>query len=78
LDVLPPKAGVLIDLAAATLMSRAMLAGLRQPRDAGVTVTIRCGLVSEEQIHRPSPLCLCGYRGIDRQSRRSDSCTERS
>lgn len=41
LDVLPPKTGVVIDLAAATLMSRAPLPGLRHLCDAGVTVTIR-------------------------------------
>jgi hypothetical protein len=41
LNVLPPRTGVLIDLSAATLMSRAPLAGLRRLADKGVTVTIR-------------------------------------
>ena len=41
LDVLPPKTGVLIDLATATLASRAPLAGLRRLAGTGVTVTIR-------------------------------------
>jgi hypothetical protein len=41
LDVLPPKTGVLIDLSAATLISRAPLAGLRRLAASGVTVTIR-------------------------------------
>jgi len=40
LDALPPKTGVLVDLAAATLRSRAVLAGLGRLRDAGVPVTI--------------------------------------
>jgi DcmR-like sensory protein len=41
LDVLPPKTGVLIDLANATLVSRAPLTRLRRLCDTGVTVTIR-------------------------------------
>lgn len=41
LGVLPPKTGVLIDLATATLMSRAPLARLGRLCDAGVTVTIQ-------------------------------------
>ena len=41
LDVLPPKTGVLIDLMAATLTSRAPLAGLRRLAGTGVTVTLR-------------------------------------
>ncbi len=41
LDMLPPKTGVLIDLATATLRSRAPLAILQRLCDAGVTVTIR-------------------------------------
>ena len=41
LDVLPLKAGVLIDLANATLVSRAPLIRLRRLCDTGVTVTIR-------------------------------------
>ncbi len=41
LDVLPPKTGVLIDLATATLRSRAALADLGRLCDAGVPVTIR-------------------------------------
>jgi hypothetical protein len=40
LDALPPKTGVLVDLATGTL-SRAVLAGLGQLCDAGVPVTIR-------------------------------------
>lgn len=38
---LPPDTGVLIDLSAATLMSRAPLAGLRRLAGDGVAVTIR-------------------------------------
>jgi hypothetical protein len=41
LDVLPPKTGVLVDLANATLVSRAPLTRLRRLCDTGVTVTIR-------------------------------------
>jgi len=41
LDVLSPKAGVLIDLAAATLASRSAVAELRRLAASGVTVTIR-------------------------------------
>jgi hypothetical protein len=41
LEVLPPDTGVLIDLSAATLMSRAPLAALRRLADDGVSVTIR-------------------------------------
>jgi hypothetical protein len=41
LDLLPPKTGVLIDLATASLASRAPIAGLRRLAGAGVTVTIR-------------------------------------
>jgi hypothetical protein len=41
LDVLPPKTGVLIDLAAAALASRAALARLGRLADTGVTITIR-------------------------------------
>jgi MEDS: MEthanogen/methylotroph, DcmR Sensory domain len=40
LDILPPKTSVLIDLANATLVSRAPLARLRRLCDTGVTVTI--------------------------------------
>ena len=41
LEVLPPDTGVLVDLSAATLMSRAPLAALRRLADDGVLVTIR-------------------------------------
>jgi len=41
LDILPPKTGVLIDLSAATLASRAALGRLGRLADTGVTVTIR-------------------------------------
>jgi hypothetical protein len=41
LEALPPGTGVLIDLSAATLMSRAPLAGLRSLASDGVPVTIR-------------------------------------
>jgi hypothetical protein len=41
LDALPPKTGVLVDLATATLRGRAVLAGLGQLYDAGVPVTVR-------------------------------------
>jgi MEDS: MEthanogen/methylotroph, DcmR Sensory domain len=41
LDVLPPKTGVLIDLAAATLASRAALIRLGSLAGTGVTVTVR-------------------------------------
>ncbi len=41
LESLPPKTGVLVDLAAASLRSHAVLAGLRRLCDAGVDVTIR-------------------------------------
>jgi len=41
LDILPPKTGVLIDLSAATLASRAALGRLGRLADGGVTVTIR-------------------------------------
>ncbi len=41
LEVLPPRTGVLIDLANSRLTSRAPLTGLRQLSDSGVTVTIR-------------------------------------
>ena len=41
LEVLPRKTGVLIDLSAATLISRAPLAGLRRLAESGVPVTIR-------------------------------------
>lgn len=43
LEALPPDTGVLIDLSAATLMSRAPLAGLRRIARSGVPVTIRGG-----------------------------------
>lgn len=41
LDALPPKTGVLVDLAAASLRSHAVLAGLGRLCEAGVDVTIR-------------------------------------
>ena len=41
LDALPPKTGVLVDLATATLRGRAVMAGLGRLCDAGVPVTIR-------------------------------------
>ena len=41
LESLPPKTGVLVDLAAASLRSHAVLAGLRRLCNAGVDVTIR-------------------------------------
>ena len=50
LGVLPPKTGVLIDLATATLVSRAPLAGLRQLSDDGVTVTIRGGPAALDEL----------------------------
>jgi len=43
LNILPPKTGVLIDLSAATLASRAALSRLGKLADAGVTVTLRGG-----------------------------------
>ena len=43
LNILPPKTGVLIDLSAATLASRAALSRLGKLADAGVTVAIRGG-----------------------------------
>ncbi len=43
LDHLPPRTKVVVDLSAATLMSRVVLAGLRQLCEAGVEVTIRGG-----------------------------------
>ena len=43
LNILPPKTGVLIDLSAATLASRAALSRLGKLADAGVTVVIRGG-----------------------------------
>jgi hypothetical protein len=42
LDVLPPETGVLIDVSAATFVSRAPLARLRRLASSGVSVTI-CG-----------------------------------
>jgi MEDS: MEthanogen/methylotroph, DcmR Sensory domain len=50
LDVLPPKTAVLIDLAAATLASRAAIAGLGRLADAGVTVTIRGDATALDQL----------------------------
>ena len=61
LEVLPPRTGVLIDLATSRLTSRAPLLGLRQMCDTGVTVTIRgkpdslshlaeAGLMSSERL----------------------------
>lgn len=41
LENLPPETHVVVDLATATLMSRAVLVGLRQLCDSGVNVTIR-------------------------------------
>jgi hypothetical protein len=41
LENLPPETHVLVDLATARLMSRAVLAGLGQLCDSGVNVTIR-------------------------------------
>jgi hypothetical protein len=70
LDILPPKTGVLIDLSAATLASRAALSRLGRMADAGVTVTIRgddaaldelaaAGLpASEHLILQPAPAAM--------------------
>lgn len=50
LDVLPPKTGVLIDLAAATLASRTALARLGRLAGTGVTVIIRGDAAALDQL----------------------------
>lgn len=54
LEVLPPDTGVLIDLGSAQLVSRAPVEGLRELRDAGVTVTV-LGAPSSNAEEVPSP-----------------------
>ncbi len=55
LDVLPPKTGVLIDLAAATLASRSPLTRLGRLAESGVTVTIRGDAATLDELTAASP-----------------------
>jgi hypothetical protein len=49
LDNLPPSTGVVIDLASVTIMSRSVIAGLRELPAKGVSVTIRgCSMALDE------------------------------
>ncbi len=56
LDVLPPKTGVMIDLAAATLASRAALTRLGRLAGTGVNVTIRGDAAALNELAAAGPL----------------------